>query len=107
MNTALNKLYWHDGNLSRIAFDIDKRGKASLSISAAFYENEQAPSREIYEIVCEGVLGFTSTLDSAELKDNMGAGNIANGYLKGDTLWVYFSDGVLKVSARRFRLVTC
>lgn len=36
---------------------------------------------------------FNCTLDPAELEDNMVVGNIANGYLKEDTLWIYFWMG--------------
>ena len=107
MSKALGNLYWHDGKLAGIAFGMDKKGASSLNLSAELYENEQAQGREPYNIACEGVGNFNCTLDASELKDNLRAGNISNGYLKGDTLWVYFSDGILKVSARRFRVVKC
>ncbi|MCZ8295079.1 MAG: hypothetical protein O9312_16340 [Hylemonella sp.] len=107
MSATIQKLYWHDGNLIGVAFAIDAKGKTSVTLSAAFYRDEQARSRDNYEISCNDVSSFTSTLDSAELRENNRAGNISQGYMKEKTLWVYFADGILKVSARRFRLVKC
>lgn len=107
MSNALNNLFWHDGNLLDISFSIDNKGKSTLRMTALFYKDEDAPLRARYEIKCEGVLRFNSTLDSAELKNNMLAGNISNGYLKDNSLWVYFADGVLEVHAKRFRLARC
>lgn len=104
MTQALNKLFWHDGRLLDIAFSIDAKGKSSVFLSALFYKDEQAPKRDAYQVKCEGVSRFTCTLDIAELKDNMGAGNISNAYLKEKTLWVYFADGLLEVHANKFRL---
>lgn len=105
MSKALSKLFWHDGNLVDVLFIIDKKGKATLQITAQFYKDEQAPNRDNYQIRCEGVLRFNNALDASELKANMFAGNIMNGYLKDNTLWVYFTDGLLEVQAKRFRLV--
>lgn len=107
MSKAFNKLHWHDGNLIDVVFGIDKGGKSSLQVTALFYMNDQASVRDTYQIKCEGVSRFNSTLNANELKDNMFAGNIANGYLKDDTLWVYFSDGLIEVQAKRFRLAKC
>jgi len=45
---------------------------------------------------------FQCTLDAGELRRNLFAGHIAQAYLKGDTLWVYFTDGLLQVRAQRF-----
>ena len=107
MSKALNTLFWHDGNLLDISFSIDNKGKSVLRMTALFYKDEHAPLRDRYEIKCEGVLRFNSTLDTTELKNNMFAGNISNGYLKDNSLWVYFTDGVLEVHAKRFRLAKC
>jgi hypothetical protein len=107
MSKALSNLYWHDGNLIDISYGIDKNGKSSVQMTALFYKDEQAPSRDMYQIKCEGVLQFNSSLNTTELKSNMFAGNISSGYLKGKTLWVYFTDGLLEVHATRFRLTKC
>lgn len=70
-----------------------------------FYKDEQALDKESYQIKCEGVSKFNCTLDAAaELKNNMFAGNISNAYLKENTQWVYFTDGLLEVHAKKFRL---
>ena len=104
MSKALNKLFWHDGNLADISFSIDEKGKTFLQMTAFFYKDEQAQRRGRYQIRCEGVARFNSSLDAIELKDNMCAGNISSGYLKGRTLWVYFTDGILEINAKKFRL---
>ncbi len=104
MAQVLNKIFWHDGNLLDISFAIDAKGKSAVTLSALFYKDEHAPKRESYQIKCEGVSRFTCTLDTAELKSNMFAGNISSAYLKEDTLWVYFTDGLLEIHAKKFRL---
>jgi hypothetical protein len=107
MNKSLDNLYWHDGNLSEIKFGITENGKAELILSAGFYKTQNAPERTSYQIRCEGVSRFSATIDAIELKNNAFAGNIANGYVKENTLWVYFTDGLLEVSAKKIKLVKC
>ena len=104
MAQALNKLFWHDGNLLGISFAIDAKGKSIVTLSALFYKDENAPTRESYRIKCDGVSRFNCTLDTAELKNNMFAGDISSAYLKGNALWVYFTDGLLEVHAKKFHL---
>lgn len=104
MPSTLNNLLWHDGNLTRIAFSIDRKGKSSVTLSVFLYLDENAPDRRPYQVECQGVSRFNCTLDTAELKDNMSAGNISNAYLKNTTLWLYFTDGMLEVHAKKFRL---
>lgn len=107
MTKALDNFFWHDGNLIDVSFAIDKKGKSGVLVTALFYRDEQAPSRDTYQIKCESVSRFNCTLDSEELKTNMFAGNISSGYLKENTLWVYFTDGVLEIHAKKFRLIKC
>jgi hypothetical protein len=107
MTKALDNFFWHDGNLIDVTFTIDKKGQSGVLVTALFYKDEQAPSRDTYKIKCEGVSRFNCTLDSEELKKNMFAGNISNGYLKENTLWVYFTDGLLEIHAKKFRLTKC
>lgn len=107
MSKAFDNLFWHDGNLIDMKFFIDEKGKSSLQISARFYKDENAPTREVYQIKCSGVSRFNSTLDAIELKSNAFAGNISNGYLKEKVLWMYFTDGLIEVHATRFQLVKC
>jgi len=104
MSKKLHNLLWHDGNLSSIIFIISKQGKSSLAIEASFYKTEQATSRDNYKITCESVINHNVILNSKRLTENKFAGNISNGYLKENTLWVYFSDGVLEVTANKFKI---
>jgi hypothetical protein len=107
MTKALDDFFWHDGNLIDVSLFIDKRGKSVVQLTALFYKDEQAPSRDTYQIKCEGVSRFNCTLDCAELKNNMFAGNVSSGYLKENTLWVYFTDGLLEIHAKKIRLTKC
>ena len=105
MSKTLNKLFWHDGNLADLSFSINEKGKSFLQMTAFFYKDEHAPDRDKYQIRCEGVSRFNSSLDAVELKNNMWAGNISSAYLKDSTLWVYFTDGILEINANKFRLI--
>jgi hypothetical protein len=102
---AINNLFWHDGNLIDVSYAIDSKGKSSVTITALFYKNEQAPTRDKLQIQCGGVSRFSSSLDATELKKNMFAGNIWTGHLRDDILRLYFTEGFLEVQAKRFRLV--
>jgi hypothetical protein len=107
MNKVLDDVFWHDGKLGDITFSIDKKGISNVKITALISKNEQASSREHYQIKCEDVSYFNCTLDATELKKNMSFGNISNGYLKENTLWIYFADGVLEIRAKKFYLEKC
>ena len=104
MTPTLDDLLWHDGNLIALALGLDKQGNATVTLEIDLYPDEQARSRQRRLIECQKVSRFHSTLDLAALKQNLGAGHIANGYLKDKTLWLYFSDGLLEISAKQFRL---
>jgi hypothetical protein len=107
MTKAIDKLLWHDGNVVSVSFLIDERGKATVHIAALLYVDESGGERGVYRITCEGVSRFNTTLDVAELKDNRRAGNISNGHLKGSTLWIYVTDGLIEVHAKKFRVEAC
>jgi hypothetical protein len=107
MTKIINKLFWHDGNLVDVFFNIDKKGDSTVQIKALLYDDEQATVRNAFQIKCENVLYFNTTLNVAELKNNQFAGNISNGYLKDCELWIYLTDGMLQVRAKKFRLVKC
>ncbi len=104
MTHALDKLFWHGRNLADISFSIDPKGKSIVLLSALFYKDEKAPKRERYQIKCERVSRFNCTLDATELKNNLFAGNISHAYLKENTLWIYFTDGLLEIHSKKFRL---
>ena len=100
-------MYWHDGNLIEVSFHIDGNGESKLIVTGNFYENDQSPKRGEYKILCVDVTKHNLCLDVVELKDNIFAGNISNGYLKGNTLWLYFTDGILEVIAKNFEATKC
>jgi len=103
----IDNLNWHDGVLIETSFYIDKKGQSKLVVIADFYSNEDSKKRSKYKISCEGVVKCNLSLDAVELRDNMFAGNISNGYLKTKTFWLYFTDGVLEVTAQDFDVVQC
>ena len=104
MTPTLDDLLWHDGNLIALALGLDKQGNATVTLEIDLYPDEQTRSRQPWLIECQKVSRFHCTLDLVALKQNLGAGHIANGYLKDKTLWLYFSDGLLEISAKQFRL---
>jgi hypothetical protein len=106
MTKAFERLYWHDGNLSDVAFSVDSKGGSNVQLQVLLYRDSEAPQRMPLRISCQGVSHFQCALDVAELKRNAFAGNISNAYLKANTLWVYFTDGVLEVRAQRFRILS-
>lgn len=107
MSKKFDEFFWHDGNLVDITFAINEKGKSSVQINALFYKDEHDPERAMYLIKCESVARFNSTLDTVELQKNMFAGNIMNAYLKENTLWLYFTDGILEISAKKFSISKC
>jgi len=100
----INKVFWHDGLLTSMSLDIDKSGKSKLVLTAELYDDGESAKRNRYKLSCKGVVRSNLALDFIELKDNMFAGNISNGYLKNNTLWLYFSDGMLEVTANKFKI---
>lgn len=106
-NSNIDKINWHDGNLSEVTYQINMDGVAEVKMLAYFYSDEDAHERDKYTINCYGVTKHNLILDSKELKDNVSAGNISNGYLKEKSLWVYFTDGVLVVVASKFEVTKC
>lgn len=106
MTKAFDRLYWHDGNLTEVAFSVDARGRSNVQLLVLLYVDDQASHRVPYRISCQGVSRFQCSLDGDELKSNAFAGNISNAYLKANTLWVYFTDGMLEARAERFRITS-
>ena len=105
MTLTLDDLLWHDGNLISLALGLDKQGNATATLEITLYPDEQASNRQRWLIECQSVSRLHCTLDLAALKQNLGAGHISNGYLKDKTLWLYFSDGLLEICAKKFRLI--
>ena len=104
MTPTLDDLLWHDGNLIALALGLDKQGNTTVTLEIDLYPDEQARQRQRWLIECQKVSRFHCTLDLVALKQNLGAGHIANGYLKDKTLWLYFSDGLLEISAKQLQL---
>lgn len=106
MSRSFNTLCWDEGNLQQISFTLDKQGEATLVMTLMLYTSDQNRRKAKHQVKCLNVTSFESTIDVQELKKNMFSGNISDGYLKGDTLWVYFTDGLLKVKAKKFTFAT-
>ncbi len=104
MSKAFNKLNWHDGQLASVSFSIDAKGKSTATVFASFYTDSETRARSECLILCEGVTRFSTSVDAEELKNNLFAGTISNGYVKANTLWVYVTDGVIEIHAKKFRL---
>jgi len=107
MTHALDDFLWHDGLLRGVSMTVDAKGTSITIISGLFYRTEQAKERTAYAVTCEEVSRYTCTLSIKELKDNAFAGNVSNGYLKGKTLWLYLTDGLIEIHAKKFHLSEC
>lgn len=107
MTHVLDDFLWHDGQLSGVAVTIDAKGASTVQISGNFYPTENAKARTAYAVTCEEVSRHTCTLNVNELKDNARAGNVSNGYLKDKTLWLYLTDGLIEIHAKKFHLSEC
>ncbi len=101
---ALNALYWYDGTLDDLSFQIDDRG-ASFRITARFFKDDRSKQRYVCQIHCDEVSRFNSTVKTSEMRENARTGNIAYGCLKGNTLWVHLTEGLLEIDAGAFRIV--
>ncbi len=104
MTIQIEQLYWHDGNLVELAFTLDSAGHSSVLLKLQLYPEGPATKRSDYQLRCSGISRYHCTLDVAELAINQRFGHIANGYLKQNTLWLYFTDGVLEICAEEFQL---
>lgn len=107
MNHALEDFLWHDGLLGGVSLTIDAKGTSNAQITGLFYPTGEAKERTAYAVTCEKVSRYTCTLNLKELKDNAFAGNVSNGYLKDKTLWLYLTDGLIEIHAKKFRLTEC
>lgn len=103
MTPALSSTYWHDGQLNGLAFEMDSDGDALVKLSLALYENEQVSTRTLVTVVCMRVSRFNTTLDAAELKDNVRAGNIADGRVEKGLLSLDLTGGRVEIEAEEFR----
>ena len=96
--------FWHDGKLIDINFSFNTKGQSSVSVIADFYPDSQTAQRITYIIECKDVQHFSCSIDANELKEHRNAGNISDGYLKNNVLWIYLIDGLLEIQARKFTI---
>ncbi len=99
--------FWHDGQVHGLSFDMDTSGKSLVVLALSLYDDEQAPRRNRWKLVCNDVSRFESTLDVKELNDNASAGNIVDGVRHGSTLELELTGGSVKIDAQEFRLDAC
>ena len=103
----IDNLLWHDGILLDISYSMDTKGKAEIILIADLYKDYNSPRELKVKITCKKIKTCDLNLDIDELKDNIFAGNIANGYLKNNCLWIYLSDGLIKIVADKFVAKKC
>jgi len=103
----IDNLLWHDGNLLDISYSMNTKGKAEITLIVDLYKNYDSPREQKVKITCKKIKTCDLNLDIYELKDNQSAGNIANGYLKNNCLWIYLSDGLVKIVADEFVAQKC
>lgn len=106
MTTTLTTTFWHDGQLHRMAFEMDAHGNALIELSLALYYNEHAPRRILVTVTCMRVSRFDTTLDVDELEENARAGNIADGRVQNGVLSLDLTGGRVEIEAKEFRVDT-
>ena len=105
MISPIEGLYWHDGLLQGITLEPGEA--ATVVLSLALYQSSKAPARIPRRIACEGVSRLVTSVDLKELQDNARAGNVVDGELRGSSLWLRLTGGVVEVQAREFLLDEC
>jgi len=103
----IDNLNWHDGNLLDFSYAMNSKGKTELILIFALYKNYDSERTLKVRVTCKKIKSFDINLDMDELKDNMLAGHIANGYIKDNCLWIYFMDGLIKIIADKFVASKC
>jgi hypothetical protein len=103
MTSSLGSTFWHDGQLHRLAFEMDAEGTALVKLSLSLYDDEQSPKRNQVTVVGVRVSRFETTLDVAELKNNVRAGNIADGRIENGMLSLELTGGRVEIEAKEFR----
>ncbi|GHA16284.1 hypothetical protein GCM10008090_27610 [Arenicella chitinivorans] len=94
----MSDFIWHDGNINSLNYSVAESG-ASLAIEAEFYSTPESTQRDKFTINCRDVTRFNNVINFLEVKDNYSAGSVSNGYLRGNTLWLYLLDGVIEIHA--------
>ena len=82
---------------------MDAEGTALVKLSLSLYDDEQSPKRNQVTVVGVRVSRFETTLDVAELKDNVRAGNIADGRIENGMLSLELTGGRVEIEAKEFR----
>jgi hypothetical protein len=107
MSISLDSIFWHDGRLVAVSFDLDSRGAGSLKLALSLYASEQARDRAPVTVFCRGVSRFHTTLDVGELKDNARAGNVSDGESRPGKLLLNLTGGVIEVEAKEISADAC
>ena len=100
----INNLFWHDGNLIDINSAFNKKGNATTILVVALYKNNQSKKRNFYKVECQKSDKLIVSLDTKELKNNLTAGNIDNGYIIKNTLYIHLFGGIIKITAKKFNV---
>lgn len=100
-------IIWHDGLLQSLFVARNDEGSPTydVEIEADVYSSAEMVERIHVVISFKGVRGIVSTFNIVEMIDNLGPGNIANGYKKGDVNYIlYFCDGYVEITAGKVEI---
>ncbi len=103
----IDNIFWHDGNLVGINCLIDIDGKTTVVIVVDLYKSQDSSKRKRYAIYCEAVEKFSQNIDFKELTSHSNAGNISNGHLIKNNLWLYLCEGFIDVTAKKYKIKKC
>ncbi len=108
----IQDLYWHDGILENVGVALGMKHQATeaLTLAVSLYPTEDAKKRTLMNLNFLGVSRLSINCDLNELKDNRGAGNISNGYVKqsepdGENVFrLYLVDGYIELACKDMTL---
>lgn len=111
MNKQIDKLVWHDGNLSKIALACPKaqKDRSSILLQAELYEDEtpEAKRKKQISLLFENILRFTSTINILELANNAVNGNISDAYFnyKEKIFFMNLFEGYIEIQFKKIKLL--
>jgi len=101
----IEKLYWHDGVITGFEFHPNYQGKSEIILSVElFLDPDETSTRKDLKIICTGIKRFLTTCNVFELNDNRGAGNLLDGWVTDDILFVHLFGGLIEIESEKYNI---
>lgn len=102
-----DEISWHDGQIRSIILERDEQERSSygIRIEADVYQSMESGTRVRISIQFSEIKTATMSHNISEMEDNLSAGNISNGYKKGNSNYIiYLVDGYLDIDANKINI---